>query len=571
MKTMNLTCKCILRLSTPLLVISAFSAAATQPALQLWPVDALVKVFPEARPERARPIQVEAASGEHASLQVVFRSEASIQGLHAQVSELKRTMAAGALVPRPVRFVGYVPVDRPTQKPSKDQLRKPPADYPDPLLESDALDVPAGKAQAVWVSVPVPTNAPPGIYHGTLTLSGTVGGKPVRARQRLTVKVYPAVVGPSRLWVTDWFAMHWPHLQISPAPESDEYYGLLRRYARNLAEHRHNVALISPLRLARYSVGPDGRLAIDFSRFDRWVQIFKDEGVIGRIEGGHIGGRKGGWESEFIVTVKQVKDGKVMSSNADPASPEADAFFAQFFPALVAHLQEKGWRECYLQHLADEPIATNIASYRAMAALARKYAPQLRIIEACHTKDLVGAIDVWVPQLNFLHQDFAHYQQRQHAGDKVWFYTCVFPQGEYANRFIEQPLIKTRLLHWINFRYGVTGYLHWGYNHWTQESPFTHTTRAHGGPSYLPAGDPWIVYPGRDGPLDSIRFEAMRDGIADYELLCLLAEKNPDAARRLAERHVLDFDRYEIDVGHFRATRRELLELVGQLQKERSR
>jgi hypothetical protein len=383
--------------------------------------------------------------------------------------------------------------------------------------------------------------------------------------------VSAAVVGASRLWVTDWFTMHWPHMQIAPQPESDAYYALLRRYGHNLAEHRHNVALISPLALAHYSVGSNGLLAIDFGRFDRWVQIFKEEGVIGRIEGGHIGGRKGSWESEFVVTVQQVKEGKVVSSHADPASPEADAFYARFFPALMAHLQSKGWRDGYLQHLADEPIAGNIASYRAMAALARKYALGLRIVEACHTKDLVGAVDVWVPQLNYLHQDFAHYQQRQRAGDEVWFYTCVFPQGEYANRFIEQPLIKTRLLHWINFRYGVTGYLHWGYNHWTQDSPFTHTTRAHGGPPYLPAGDPWIVYPGKDGPLDSIRFEAMRDGIADYELLCLVAEKNPDAARRLVGQHVLDFDRYDTDVGKFRAARRELLQLAGQLSQDPSR
>ena len=112
--------------------------------------------------------------------------------------------------------------------------------------------------------------------------------------------------------------------------------------------------------------------------------------------------------------------------------------------------------------------------------------------------------------------------------------------------------------------------MHWGYNHWTQDSPFTHTTRAHGGPPYLPAGDPWIVYPGKDGPLDSIRFEAMRDGIADYELLCLLAEKNPDAAQHLVRKLVLDFDRYDTDVGRFRAARRKLLQLVGQLQKKRS-
>jgi hypothetical protein len=54
----------------------------------------------------------------------------------------------------------------------------------------------------------------------------------------------------------------------------------------------------------------------------------------------------------------------------------------------------------------------------------------------------------------------------------------------------------------------------------------------------------------------------MRDGIADYELLCQLAERDTDAAQRLAARHILAFDRYDTDVASFRATRRELLELL---------
>lgn len=166
--------------------------------------------------------------------------------------------------------------------------------------------------------------------------------------------------------------------------------------------------------------------------------------------------------------------------------------------------------------------------------------------------------------VEFFHNDFEHYQERQRAGEEVWFYTCMYPQGEYANRFIEQPLLKTRLLHWINYRYGITGYLHWGYNQWGKDSPFTHATGQYADQQYLPAGDPWIVYPGRDGPLDSIRHEAMRDGIADYELLSMLGERDPAAAKRLVNRHVLDFDRYNCNINAFRATRLELLELLSQ-------
>jgi len=553
--------KRLMVLSAVALFAAASPSLAAEPTMfEVWSADPLVKVFRDAAPSDASDVVAEVARGEHASLQVVVRCKAAITGLRADVPPMFLQGGKVTLTPRPPRFVGYVPVDRPTQKPSKDQLRKPPADFPDPLLEVKTLDVKAEQAQPIWITVQIPQDATPGTYQGQLAITGTVGGKVMSAKHPLAIRVYKAVVKRSRLWVTNWFAMQWRHLSIKPKPESEEYYALLRRYARNMADHRQTVALISPLSLATFSAGKNGRLQIDFARFDRWVTIFKEAGVIGRIEGGHIGGRKKGWLSQFVVRITRVKDGKVQSASVDPGSPEADAFYAQFFPALIKHLRAKGWLGCYMQHLADEPITKNIDTYRAMAELARKYGPELRIVEACHTKDLTGAMDVWVPQLNYLHKDIKHYQARQRAGDEVWFYTCVFPQGEYANRFIEQPLIKTRLLHWINYRYGVTGYLHWGYNHWTADSPFTHTTRPHGGPEYLPAGDPWIVYPGKDGPLDSIRHEAMRDGIADHELLSLLGERDPAAAKRLASKHILDFDRYDTDVKTFRATRREILE-----------
>jgi len=536
------------------------AAAPDAPVVHHWPVDCLVKVFPDDVPTGNGPARADVARGEHASLQVVMRADVPLRSVSAEASLLEAAGIDARLAPRGARFVGYVPVDRPTQKPSQDQLRKPPAPFPDPLLEVAEIDVPAGQCQAIWVTVPVPIRAAPGLYRGRLRITGHAAEQSFSLTQALEVQVYPTTAGRSRLWVTDWFAMHWPHMLLAPAAESEAYYGLLRRYARNLADHRHTVALISPLNLAQFSAGPQGALEIGFQRFDRWGRLFREEGVVGRIEGGHLGGREAGWESPFVVTVHQVKGGAVVPAQVAPTSPEAEAFYGKFLPALVAHLKARGWLSDYLQHLADEPIASNLESYRALAALVRRHAPELRVIEACHTKDLVGAIDVWVPQLNFLHEDYRQYTARQRAGDEVWFYTCVFPQGEYANRFIEQPLIKTRLLHWINFRYGLTGYLHWGYNHWTSDSPFSHTTRPHGGPPYLPAGDPWIVYPGRDGPLDSIRFEAMRDGIADHELLSLLAERDPVAARELAARHVLAFDRYHTDVAAFRATRRELLQ-----------
>ena len=162
-----------------------------------------------------------------------------------------------------------------------------------------------------------------------------------------------------------------------------------------------------------------------------------------------------------------------------------------------------------------------------------------------------------MPILDHLHRDYEFFRQRQKAGDEVWFYTCCGPTGSYANRFIEQPLIKPRLLHWINFRYGVTGYLHWGFNCWEPgHTAFDETMFR------WPGGDQWIVYP-KDGKLlSSIRLEAMRDGIGDYELLSMLAERDPAAAQKLAAETILDFNRYDTDVARFRARRLQLLQTL---------
>ena len=166
----------------------------------------------------------------------------------------------------------------------------------------------------------------------------------------------------------------------------------------------------------------------------------------------------------------------------------------------------------------------------------------------------------WVPQLNFAHEDYAFYRERQSMGDEFWFYTCLAPQGEYANRFIELPLLKTRVLHWINYRFGLSGYLHWGLNFWRGD-PFVETTGVivEGG-NVLPGGDAWIVYPGDGTFLSSIRLEAMRDGIVDFELLTRLRRSRPEETDELARQVVYRFDLYDMGVEDFRAKRRRLLE-----------
>jgi hypothetical protein len=141
------------------------------------------------------------------------------------------------------------------------------------------------------------------------------------------------------------------------------------------------------------------------------------------------------------------------------------------------------------------------------------------------------------------------------------------PPGEFPNRFIELPLLKTRYVHWLHFRYGATGYLDWGFNYWQSAAdgdPFGETSAVQAGGNPRPGGDSRIVYPAKGRVVSSIRLEAMRDGIFDYEPLKMLEEKQPEKAKEICQRLVFSFTSSDLDIKSFRRVRSELLGLLSQ-------
>ena len=155
----------------------------------------------------------------------------------------------------------------------------------------------------------------------------------------------------------------------------------------------------------------------------------------------------------------------------------------------------------------------------------------------------------------------ARFSELKKQGKEIWFYTCVGPRGNYANRFLEQPLVQTRILHWINYKYGLVGYLHWGLNFWGSDPLTSDASRDRG---KLPAGDANITYPGYRKLYSSIRLEAMRDGIYDYELLKMLERKNPAKAREYINAIVMNFDNYDSNFSYFKRVRRGILIYLSQ-------
>src|SRR5699024_9999294 len=107
----------------------------------------------------------------------------------------------------------------------------------------------------------------------------------------------------------------------------------------------------------------------------------------------------------------------------------------------------------------------------------------------------------------------------------LWTYYCVSQYRDVSNRFIAFPSARNRILGMQLYKYDIAGFLHWGYNFWYSQlsvnqnlNPFLVTDADQG----FPAGDGFVVYPGEDGPIVSLRFEVFHDAFQDLRALKLL-------------------------------------------------
>ena len=494
-----------------------------------WVTHSLDTVFKDtpapAQPETA--ISLLAAGGEYESAQIVIAPRQDLDALTVSVSGLA---GPGGRIPASrvqPRFVGYQWVEENSKAaPPEEVTRQAPAWLPDPLLEERTIALKRGENQPLLITVSVPRDAAPGVYRGRVRLQAAG----VRVEAPLALEVLPfSLPEKPTLYVTNWFSVGAICNAYKVQAYSEEFWRLLRAFARDMAAHRQNVVMVPPDLVDVY-IEPDGSLTFEFPRFDRWVGIFEEAGVAERLEIMHLGGRTTNeWECPTFTIPPR-------PALVRATGQRKDIEIEQFLPGLVKHLREKGWLHKSMLHVADEPISVNVESWKEASRRVHAAAPELPRIDAIHVPGLPGDLEVWVPQLNFFDEHYQSLRQAQQRGMcELWFYTAWVPQGKYPNRLMDFALVKPRLLHWINYLYGATGYLHWGLNWWDLKQG-----------TFSP-GDEWIVYPGKNGPRGSLRWEAMRDGLEDYEYFKLLAARRGEARAlelgRSLMRGITDYDR----------------------------
>jgi hypothetical protein len=541
-------------------VLLCLTCANTQgpPPFECFAVSDLVRIFedgyncpePQSRKSAwgrlpagrlaAEALEIFGVSLETVSAQCVIKANQDIEHVTVSVSPLTHVKRSAWLPADAIEwnFVSSIPIADNTPKYRKtDIIRPAPARFPDYLAEEREVYIEKGNYRAIYLTVRIPRNAQAGDYEGAVTIKTERGDKSLP----LHLTVYPLTLPDERhLMVTEWYTTNSfkkfhgidtpvPAFSVRAAQvrasDSRRFYEMLKVYAENMAEHRQNVFRVS-LELITRKQEADGRLKFDFSRFDKWADVFWNTERMDLLETGFVARfGEGDWSSKEIV----LRDFRVQKESTNQViTIPGKEFLPQFLPALENHLREKGWLEKTVFHIADESSNHNVMSWREASEYVHRYAPALRRIDAIETTHCFDRLEIWVPKLDHLATWYDVYQKAQSQGHELWFYTVgIFQKGSYPNKTVDVPLIESRILHWLNYRFGLKGYLHWGFNRWTDD-PFEAPGRHR--------GDGWHVYPKKNGLMNSLRWEQMRNGIQDYEYLWMLEDKIAKIKAGLGER-----------------------------------
>lgn len=580
MKTKTITF--IFALTASINILSA--RAKGDDLLRMYQVDPLQKIFKESTYLIDDVDTIRVARGGYASIQIVIKGLEDLTDIEVHVKNIQNE-GKSTLKEASAGWVGYVRLGRTYSNPSSERLYSTSGYFPDPILTDSLFSLASGEIQPLWITVPIDSDAEPGLYQGSVEVNGKHKKKNFRSEKTFFIRVYPITLGKSPFFFSNWSA-HFSPVTLSYLNGgkkvdfySQDYWDLIELHAKVMVEHRQNVFRVFPVWHTLYTFN-DGKYTFDFSRFDHEVEIYESLGALTLIEGGHLAWRSGNWQSDFYVETPIPDDDGSRSLPAGvcpqkvenglrfvklPLSDErAKNFLRQFLPALKEHLRQKGWLDKYVQHIGDEPIESNAESYVDICHFVHEHMDSVRLIDAVMTsKELEGSVDISVPILSTLHRDWDFYQEKKKEGEEIWFYVCTNPRGNYANRFIELPLLQVRYLHWINFKYDLPGFLHWGLNFW--DGPDALNSSASRDRGKLPAGDHCVVYPGYRKLYTSIRFETERDGIDDYQLLRMLQDKDPAAARSIVDSIILGFNSYDGSISFFREAHKKLLEKLSNL------
>lgn len=501
----------------------------------VWWTDPVHKISRErpAPTRRSRAVQIYAARHEYEPFQIVLRPTRPLKKVTVQISPWRRVYPSQPPTvpchfPITVCQVGYVPVERPTDNTGVA------GDWPDPLPPVEGpLDLPANENSPFWITVYVPAQAAPGDYRGALTFRA----EGWRAQVPVHLHVWDFTL-PLETHVQSAFGFSPEEVKrYHNLTTDEEYRQVVDLYLQNFSQHR--ISPYNPTPFAPIRVDWEPPVTVDFSQFDPAAERAFDQL--------HF--------NSFLLPIQGLGGGTFHAreygciGDYPQGTPEYERLFHDYITQVQGHLEKKGWLDKAYIYWFDEPDPKDYEFVKETMDLIKRHAPKLtRMLTEQPEPELYGAVDLWCPVTPAYNFKIA--EQRRAAGERFWWYICTGPKAPYCTLFIDHAAIELRMWLWQTWKYKVGGILVWASNYWTSptafpdarqnpwEDPMSYVT-GYGAPpgykGYWGNGDGRFYYPANrnpqdtatkylTGPVDSLRWEMLREGIEDYEYFYLLRE-----------------------------------------------
>jgi hypothetical protein len=386
---------------------------------------------------------------------------------------------------------------------------------PDRFEAFDRFDLPALTVRPIWLSLDIPEETEPGDYSGEIEVNTTRYSN----RLKIHIKVQGQQLPAPRdwryrldLWQNPWVVAWRNHLK----PWSEEHKVLLKKHLRLYAEaggkYITTYGVHSPWADNSYMIEggmidwikqKDGTWSFDYTLFDTYVELAMEVGIDKAI----TIYTAVPWGDRFRY--KEEASGNYVYATWPPDSKAYSDQWNIFLTDLRKHLENKGWFEKTYIGINESEMKQTLAAIRVI----KNHSKDWRITYAGNWHQ---ELDSLLDDYSFLYGNEPNLEQvkkRSSRGATSTFYVCCNPPK--PNNFVFSPPIEGRWISWYSAAFGYNGFLRWAYDAWPEDP----VRDARFGS--WPAGDCFLVYPGGNS---SIRFETLREGIADYEKIRILKE-----------------------------------------------
>ena len=352
-----------------------------------------------------------------------------------------------------------------------------------------------------------------------------------------TLKVYDFELKESELIYTNWFHYDSIANYYKLPMFSKKYNEIMDSFIEKAIAHGVNMLLIPmftpPLdtreggerktaQLIDVYIN-DGKYSFSFDRLIAFMKKVEKMGIK-YFEMSHLFTQ---WGAKFAPKVVAIVDGKkkkILGWENRADSPEYTKFLDELLPKLRKRLIDEGLYSRCRFHLSDEPNENCIENYKKAHSIFRRSMPDAFITDALSHYEFYndGLVDVAVCSIKAIDMFLENNVPNLFA-----YYCCAESGDYYTNRYMAYTSLRQRIIGIQLYRNKISGFLQWGYNFYNTTlsdeaiDPYMITD---GGGAFQ-SGDAFIVYPGKDGALDSARHEVFYDGLQDMRLLYTLEEK----------------------------------------------